>query len=66
MMERKMTHGIQNSWLVEETDFRTGTVKFSREYSSYSEAIEVYNNLKRVDLMNTIVIHKKEKQLLQE
>lgn len=61
-----MTRAMEISWLVEETDFRTGTVKFSKEFREYSEAMEAYTQLKRVDLMNTVVIQKKEKQLLQE
>lgn len=61
-----MTRPMEVTWLVEETDFRTGMVKFSEEFADYSEAMKAYGELKRVDLMNTVVIQKKEKQLLQE
>lgn len=61
-----MTRAMEISWLVEETDFRTGVVKFSKEFNEYSEAMKTYAQLKRVDLMNTVVIQKKERQLLQE
>jgi hypothetical protein len=57
---------IGSTWLVEETDYMTGSVKFSRTYTDYTEAMAAYSDLKRVNRMNTISIEKCERSLLQE
>ena len=61
-----MTRPMEVHWLVEETDYRTGKLSFSREYSDYNEAMTTYGDLKRNNMMNTVIMQKKEKFLLQE
>lgn len=61
-----MTRPMETSWLVEETDYVSGQTKFSREYLTYEEAMIAYGDIKRNNMMNTVVMQKKEKHLLQE
>ena len=61
-----MSKPMEVNWLVEEKDYTTGMVTFSQEYSDYNEAMNTYGNLKRTNVLNTVILQKKEKYLLQE
>jgi len=53
-------------WLVEEKDSNTGNVTYSQEFSSFDEAVEVYNDLKNKRDDTFLIIEKTEKKLLLE
>ena len=52
-------------WIVEETNPETGK-KVSREYSSYDDALDMYNELKLNNENACISIEKSKKRLLLE
>jgi len=53
-------------WLVEEKDSNTGNVTYAQEFSSFDEAVEVYNDLKNKRDDTFLIIEKTEKKLLLE
>lgn len=53
------------TWIVEQVEHDTGNVK-RQAFTSYDEALDVYNNLKRENAQNFVSIEKSEKKLLLE
>jgi hypothetical protein len=52
-------------WIVEEVDALTG-IKTTKEYDSYDDALDVYNDLKLKNEHNLISMEKSKKKLLLE
>ena len=53
------------SWIVEEVDSTTNNVR-SQTFTSYEEALDMYNHLKLLNESNFVSIQKAEKKLLVE
>ena len=60
----QMTKNV-GKWIVEEVDALTG-IKTTKEYDSYDDALDVYNDLKLKNEHNLISIEKSKKKLLME
>ena len=52
-------------WIVEEVDVLTG-ITTTKEYDSYDDALDVYNDLKLKNEHNLISMEKSKKRLLME
>ena len=57
---------LGESWLVEEISPTTGDVLYSKTFSSYNEALDVYSEKRLMGTMNTVSIEKCKRTLLQE
>lgn len=71
--EKMMTNSLWQAgeemmqlWLVEERDITTGNVKYSQTFRDYTEALTVFNEKKKINSSNTLVLEQYKKQLLNE
>jgi hypothetical protein len=62
--ESKMANVVR--WIVEEKENDSGKVTYSQEFSSYDEALDIYNSLKVKREDTFVSIQKSEKKLLLE
>lgn len=56
----------KTEWLVEEVDYHTGNINFQQKYNTYEEAVQVFSDKKRSNMLNTVSIEKVDKRLLLE
>jgi hypothetical protein len=64
LKEEEMSKNIVK-WIVEEVDSLTG-IRNTKEFNSYDEALDVYNDLKIRNEHNSISLEKANKKLLIE